>query len=114
MTIQECYELLNWNYKDVKKRLPSDKIIERIIRKFPSDDAILILREGITSNDHELSFRGAHTLKGVAANLGFNALEKAASALTEQLRNSNENADKNLYEEVEKNYKIVVDAINKL
>ena len=41
------------------------------------------------AQDVEAAFRGAHTLKGVAANLGLTGLQKTSSELTEALRTRN-------------------------
>lgn len=111
MTIQNCYETLKGNYEEAKQRLMNDKLIERFILKFPADDSITILREAVKAGDHDESFRGAHTLKGVAANLAFTELEKAASELTEQLRNSKDPADPVLFENVETAYNLVINTL---
>lgn len=70
------------------------------------------LRRAVASGDIPGSFRGAHTLKGVAANLAFTGLQKAASDLTEQLRPQAEAADPRLMAQVEQAYRGVVEAIH--
>ena len=56
---------------------------------------------------------GAH-LKGVAQNLGFDRLQKSASALTEAVRGAVPLTDESLFEEVCKDQKEIVEAIEKL
>ncbi len=86
MTLRECYDQMNGSYDDAKARLMMDSMIERFLQKFLEDKTMEDLRRAVASGDVPLSFRQAHTLKGVAANLAFTGLQKAASDLTEQLR----------------------------
>lgn len=93
MTLRECYDQMNGSYDDAKARLMMDSMIERFLQKFLEDKTMEDLRRAVASGDIPLSFRQAHTLKGVAANLAFTGLQKAASDLTEQLRPQAEAAD---------------------
>ncbi len=86
MTLQECYALLGGDYEGTQARLPSERIIQKFLLKFPSDGSYALLLEGITERDGSKAFRAAHTLKGVALNLGLTALHAPASALAEALR----------------------------
>ena len=45
-----------------------------------------MIKDGIETQDAELAFRGAHTLKGVCMNLGFQTLYEVSRELTEILR----------------------------
>lgn len=112
MTLRECYDQMNGSYDDAKARLMMDLMIERFLQKFLEDKTMEDLRRAVASGDIPLSFRGAHTLKGVAANLAFTGLQKAASDLTEQLRPQAEAADPRLMAQVEQAYRAVVEAIH--
>ena len=48
-------------------------------------------RQALEHCDYEGAYRGAHTLKGIALNLGLTPLAEKAGALTETLRNREEN-----------------------
>ena len=111
MTIKECYDRMNGSYEEAKSRLMMDSMIERFVFKFLDDSTMENLRKAIAQGDSAVSVREAHTLKGVAANLAFTGLQKAASDLTEQLRPLQSPADAELMADVEKAYGIVVDAI---
>lgn len=67
-------------------RLGGEAMTSRFIRRFASDGSYDALRKALDAGQGQEAFRAAHTLKGVAANLGFERLWAAASALTEQLR----------------------------
>lgn len=112
MTLRECYDQMNGSYDDAKARLMMDSMIERFLQKFLEDKTMEDLRRAVASGDIPLSFRGGHTLKGVAANLAFTGLQKAASDLTEQLRPQAEAADPRLMAQVEQAYRAVVEAIH--
>ena len=112
MTLQECYDQMNGSYDDAKARLMMDSMIERFLQKFLEDKTMEELRRAVASGDIPGSFRQAHTLKGVAANLAFTGLQKAASDLTEQLRPQAAPADPKLMAQVEGAYQAVVEAIH--
>lgn len=111
MTLKECYDRMNGSYEEAKGRLMTDSMIERFVMKFLDDPTMDNLRKAIAQGDVAVSFREAHTLKGVAANLAFTGLQKAASDLTEQLRPQQSPADAELMAGVEKAHGMVVDAI---
>ena len=112
MTLKECYDRMNGSYEDAKLRLMMDSMVERFMLKFLEDDTMANLRAAVTEKNIPDSFRAAHTLKGVAANLAFTELQAKASALTEQLRPQTAQADVLLLADVEKAYARVVDTIN--
>lgn len=111
MTIKECYEKMNANYTEAMERFQMEKLIERFMLKFPNDSTYAMLKESVANSDIENSFRAAHTLKGVAANLSFEGLRIAAHELTEQLRSLENEADSELVKKVDSSYKLVVDTI---
>ena len=86
MTIQECYEAIGGNYKDVLGRLQSEALIRRFALKFLEDQSYPLLKQALGDNNYEEAFRGAHTLKGVCQNLSFDRLYEVSNELTELLR----------------------------
>lgn len=111
MTLQECYEKMNGDYGEAINRLTMEKLVERFVLKFPEDKTMDELRDAVSRENIEDSFCAAHTLKGVAANLSFQALFTAASSLTEQLRPRTEKADPELMKEVEACYSLILATI---
>lgn len=88
MTIEECYQNMGGSYAEVCGRLPSQRLVEKFVRKFLEDRSYAELCQAMQTNNREDAFRAAHTLKGVSSNLSFTRLQKSSSALTELLRNS--------------------------
>ena len=116
MRIEECYQDMGGDYADVSTRLPSPKLIHRFVLKFLEDKSYETLCDAMESGSREASFRAAHTLKGVCANLGFARLQESASALTEILRPEEAAIPESafaLLEQVRGDYQLTVDAIRR-
>ena len=86
MTLKECYAALGGDYDEVIGRLRSEKLVQKFVLKFLNDGSYQLLLDSLAAGDREEAFRAAHTIKGVCANLGFNALLGSSEALTEALR----------------------------
>ena len=88
MTVKECYEQMGADYEGVLGRLRSERLIKKFAKKFLDDGSFQSLKDNLAQGNGEEAFRAAHTLKGVAQNLGFGPLYKAAAQVTEVLRPS--------------------------
>ena len=86
MDLKELYDQIGGNYQETISRLPSEPMVKKFVLKYPADPTYAQLQAAIAQKDWETAFRAAHTLKGVAQNLGFDRLYTAVFALTEQLR----------------------------
>ena len=82
MTLKEFYEQIDGSYEDTLHRLTSEALVHRFVLKYPADPSFAQLREAVAAADWESAFRAAHTLKGVAQNLGFDALYRASARRT--------------------------------
>ncbi len=90
MTVREAYEELGGDYEEMSYRI-SETMILKLLGMLLKDTNYSDICEGIAGHDYELAFRGAHTLKGVALNLGLTSLAETASDLTEALRDRQDN-----------------------
>ena len=86
MTVQELYEQIDGNYEAAKKIMMMDQMISRFIVKFADDKSYERLKAAGETMDAAALFESAHTLKGVAANLGLTKLSTMASEITEEYR----------------------------
>ena len=102
MNIKDLYEKIGGKYNDVLGRLSKDAFVEKFALMYLNDNSYDILMSAIEAGDIVAAFRGAHSLKGVAANLGFEELRKAATELTEQLRPQDTPANADLVDCVKK------------
>lgn len=89
MTIRELYAEIGGNYDQAVKVMKMEKLIDRYVRKLKNshlDESLAAA--GAAMNGAQL-FESAHAMKGVCANLGFDALAKAADEITEEFRPGN-------------------------
>lgn len=112
MNIRDIYERTGENFDSVKTRLVSEEFIGRLVEKFAEDETFSLLAAAVKNKDVSSAFRAAHTLKGVAANLGFSALASAASALTEILRGGSFVGASEAFAETEEEYFKIISAVN--
>lgn len=113
MTTQQFYEKIGGNYADTMSRLMTEERVLRFVRKFPADESFNALKDALARSAQEEAFRAAHTLKGVAQNLGFTALYEKASAVTEVLRGGSLEVAA-LMPELESVYNLTVESISAL
>lgn len=111
MTLQECYAALNGNYEEAIGRLRSERLVQKFVLKFLTDDSYPLLCRSLESQDYQEAFRAAHTLKGVCQNLSFIQLGQSSSSLTEALRNGWDPAAAGLVDQVHADYRQTVQAI---
>ena len=86
MTLKECYAALGGDYDEAMGRLRSEKLVQKFVLKFLNDGSYGLLCGSLASGDRDEAFRAAHPIRGVCANLAFNALLESSEALTEALR----------------------------
>src|SRR5574344_2469623 len=103
MTIKEIYDKTG-NYQDALQRFSNDAIIMRFALKFLNDLSYQKLCDTVKEGNIEDAFAAAHTLKGVAGNVGFTKLQDAAADLTEQLRPLTGPVDMQLMQKVDDAY----------
>lgn len=111
MTLQQCYALLGGDYEGVLGRMRKESLVEKFVLKFLNDPSMEALRQGVAAKEQETAFRAAHTIKGVAQNLGFTWLYEASSRLADVLRHSWNEEALALTQQVEAAYQKTVDAI---
>lgn len=111
MTVKECYDKMNGDYEDAMSRFGSEALVERFMLKFLKQNCLEEILKAVDEKDIEASFRAAHTLKGVAANVSLKAVAVAASELTEQLRPQTEQASRELVDKVASAYQLAAAVI---
>lgn len=113
MTLKQCYEAFAGDYEDVLGRMRKETLVEKFALKFLDDPSFQTLQQGLAVHDRETAFRAAHTIKGVAQNLGFTGLYESASSLTEMLRHNqgDENEISAMVIQLETEYRKTVNAI---
>ena len=115
MNLQEFYQSAGGSASDTVARLGgNEEIVRKFLTKFPSDTSFAELVRSLDSGDTQTAFRMAHTLKGIAANLGLETLFNRASAVTEFLRSGECMPAKNAMPELSAEYSRVTKLIENL
>lgn len=111
MTLREMYEALGGDFDKALSGLMKESFVERFSLMYLRDDSMNTLEQSVAAGDIATSFRAAHTLKGVSANLAFTQLQQAAIELTEQLRPQNAPADEKLLAAVRETHQKAIGAL---
>ena len=88
MTLERLYREAGGDLAGTVARLGGEERVERFLQLLAGDDTFAMLR-------------AAHTLKGVAANMGLLRMQEASSALAEALRAGDMDSARALYPAVE-------------
>lgn len=115
MNLQECYQELGGDYKDVMQRLPSETMIRKFVLKFLNDKSFENLCNAMNEENYREAFIAAHTIKGICQNLSFTTLYHSSAELADALRDGTQDiaAAKKLILTVTENYQTTANAIRK-
>ena len=109
MNVKSCYDSINGDYEGVISRLKDEKRVHKFLCRFPSDGNFILLQTSLAIQNSGVAFRAAHSLKGIAMNLGFTRLEKSATRLTDELRNQPDyNVVNEIFAEVNRDYQQII------
>lgn len=115
MTLEECYELMQGDYKDVIQRLMTESFVKRFLFKFLDSEDLESLKASLDAEDYGEAFRFAHSLKGECMNLGIRRLQHSSSELCEALRGGKPQVDiTGMLQAVEEDYIMTKKAIRRL
>ena len=114
MKLSDFYAELGGSLSAVLARIPSEQMILKFVRMYKADPSFDQLLTASESADWPTAFRAAHTLKGVAQNLGLERLQRAASALAEHLRGPKPLTQPELLEAVKAEQAQVLQALDQL
>lgn len=114
MTLREFYTHIDSDYEQILRRLPNEAMILKFIKMYADDPSVRLLTDNIERGDWAEAFRAAHTLKGVALNLGFDRLQKYASEMTELLRPMKPISDTALLDAICQEHEKVLTALSEL
>ncbi len=114
MTVKECYTKLGGDYEGVVGRFRGEERVQRFALKFLSDSSYEELCQALEAQNVADAFRAAHTLKGVAQNLGFTPLYQSSHEMTEALRDGHPGDVSALLQQIRADYEQTVAALNGL
>lgn len=115
MTAKECYDKIGGDYEGVLGRMMhKESLVIKFAKKFLDDGSYQSLKDNLAEGNVEEAFRAAHTLKGVAQNLGFVSLYEPGSTLADILRGGSMEGSKELMAQITEAYEKTVAAVREL
>ncbi len=90
-----------------------DNIAERFLMKFPGDATFQLLKQALDEGQMEEAERAAHTLKGVAANLGLDDLSSRAAACVNLIRSDDLEGARGQYSAISTEYERIVQILSR-
>lgn len=112
MTMEETARACQWDLEGTLRRFGgSQMMLERFVKKFPQDATFAALKDAAEQKNYPEVEKAAHTLKGIAGNLGFTALYQGCSNLVAAVRNGNFEQADTLWETVQQEYETVFTAV---
>ena len=113
MTVAEFYDSIGSGLEPVMQRLNSEKLVKRLLGKYPADKNYGLLVEGMAEKDYDKAFNAAHTIKGVASNLGFDRLQAAAAEMSEAFKKKQYDGLDEMYAKVKQAHEEILAGIEK-
>lgn len=112
MEFQELCAKLSIDYPTTLARFSGNEaLLRRFLLRFPSDATFSQLEAAQAAGDLPAVERTAHTLKGVAANLGLSELQNVCDQLVQAVRRGDTAAIPALYRQVETVHHAVVELL---
>lgn len=91
---EDIFEAYGADYeKTIGRFLGNREMYMKFLKKLSLDESLQRMGEALASNQLDDAFREAHTLKGVAANLGLTPLYNALNEIVTSLRTGKADAD---------------------
>ena len=103
------------NVEEAMQRfMNNDKLLERFLKKFVSDDSYGNLVRAMEEKDCDKAFTEAHTLKGVTGNLALFRLHSVISEQTDYLRGKDFASAEEMMPKVAELYEEVLETIKEV
>ena len=114
MDIKKFYELTGSDYQAALSIMMNDVLIERMIKKFMSNNVYHSIIEAYEAKNIKDVFALSHSFKGVTGNLALTNLYNIASELTEATRDKEvADIDKEI-EQLKSTYSLIEEVFNRL
>lgn len=114
MTLNEFYDHIGGDYQGALSRLLDEDFMKDCLNMFLDDTSFADLQKALEEGETKEAFRFAHTLKGVAQNMGFDRLFKVAFDITEALRADDLEKGRALFPPVEAEYESTIELLKQV
>jgi len=99
--------------KTFERFMGNTDLYEKFLKQFPDDPSFSDIKPAFDRGDYEGALSAAHTVKGVAANLGLDPLAGACSETVSLIRAKRNEEAKQSYGKIEKAYEDAMQLIGK-
>lgn len=115
MTLQEFAAVTNMDLDGTMARFANmEKLVKKFLKKFPSDPSYQELCTAVEANDQGGIERSAHTLKGVAGNLGFQELFDVNQKIVDAVRSQHSENLQMYFQKDKELYETIISALEQL
>ena len=114
MELEELYQKIGGDLKNVMKRIPNEAMIGKFVRKYANDPTYNRLTAAVEAKNWKDAFLAAHTLKGICQNLGMDNLYRSSFEVTEALRGGSNNTNEEMLNRLKADYEAAVETIKQL
>lgn len=112
MNLEELAGTLHMDLSGTLARFGGSRaLLVRFLKKFPQDATFETLKTAVAAGDAETVERAAHTLKGVAANLGLEPVRAGSDALVLAVRSGRQAEIPALFDALRTDYEAAGTAI---
>lgn len=115
MTLEDAVDKLEVDFERTMARMcNNEQLYKKLLRKMLSDKNFITLKQAVEENDYSTIEIAAHTLKGVAGNLGLNKLQDSCNVMITSVRSKEYDKVPQLQDEIEKIYNEVCEVIGQI
>ncbi|MDO4842924.1 MAG: Hpt domain-containing protein [Phoenicibacter congonensis] len=112
MNLKRFYDDLGQDYQTVLERvMGKEDFLDMMLHKFTADSTINRLEEAVGRHEAPEIFNQAHTMKGVAENLGLKPLYDKVSVLVEITRGGSVRGVDEAFAQVKQTYAEIIKAL---
>lgn len=106
------YESLSINHDEILRRFSGNEgIFLKFLKRFPDEPTFADLQKAAAENDFAKIETTAHTLKGIAGNLGINSVFDTSADLVNAVRAKEYDKVPGLFEKLSQTYNNICDII---
>lgn len=91
--------------------MENESLYIKFLLRFKEDENFRDMQNYFKNGEVEEAFKSAHTLKGLLANLGLDSIMQSVNMITEKLRNGSAEGVKDLMEQAEEEYNIILEVL---
>nr|WP_317282132.1 Hpt domain-containing protein [uncultured Sellimonas sp.] len=115
MDIKELSEKTGCNLEAALTRFGGmEALYVRLLKKFLEDQSFMQLKEAVEQQDMQTVEHAAHTLKGVAGNLGLDVLQDSSAEIVQAVREGHSEQIEELFFKCSKDYDRIMEAIREV